>query len=185
MENSNVFSVNSVSPVIPWTRSASSSNPTRTIATKTLAIFRLADNWFGVDIACIERVVPTDYVALLTPARGAVLGTVGIGSRLVSVVDLRLMLGIGRSRQESQGSVLVTRSPSELDDRNGHQEIGILADEFEDVFFIPIRQIVHYSDDCDSAIKRVIAGECICGGRVISVVSVEGVIESLATAAAA
>jgi len=62
---------------------------------------------------------------------------------------------------------------------NGNEEIGILADELEDVFFIPVRQIVRYSSHGDSAIKRVITGECICGGRVISVVSIAGVVDSL------
>jgi len=179
MGNSNVFLPSSGSPRTPWNKSESSLDRTRTILTKTLAVFRLADNWFGVDIALIERVVPIDYLTRLTSDCGAILGTVGIENHLVSVVDLSFVLGIGHSQPEVHSSILVSRVPSDGIGQFGSSEIGILADEFVDVFFVPARQILRYLENDDSAFEQVIAGECVCGDRTISVVNVAGIIRVL------
>jgi chemotaxis signal transduction protein len=220
MGNSNVFLPSSGSPLTLWSKSESSSNRTRTIQTKTLAVFRLADNWFGVDIAQIERVVPIDYFTRLTSNCGAIIGTVGIENRLISVIDLRSVLGIGHSQPESHSTILVIRvqpdgvshfgsrkahpqitqirgesrvrwvsesakSAKSADEKKEKYEIGILADEFVDVFFVPASQILQYLENDDPGFEQVIAGECVCGDRTISVVNVAGVIGVLNSAGVA
>jgi purine-binding chemotaxis protein CheW len=134
-------------------------------------VFRLGDNWFGVDIAQIERVVPSDYLARLSLAPGTLLGSVGIGNRLVSVVDLKALLGLGRSSLQSSSTILVVRT--------GDSEIGILADEFVDVFFVPTSLIRECPETEDPLIRQVVRGECVCGDRTINLLDVSGTVQSL------
>jgi chemotaxis signal transduction protein len=147
----------------------------------TLAVFRLADNWFGVDLNRIERAVPADYLNRFLPGsdlseEGLVVGTVGIHDRLVSVLDLKAVLGVGCSRVQPHSTILV------IADGASGCELGLLTDEFVDVFFVPQGQIYQYPEPKTSpgaALAAVISGECICGNRVITLVEPEGIIRAL------
>lgn len=171
MADSSVFSPASLSQPTRESKSSATPNPTRVGATRTLAVFRLADAWFGIDLSAIERVAPIDYLNRLASGRGPILGTVGIRNRLVSVVDLRAILGIGLAAPEPCSTILVVRA--------GDYEIGILADEFVDVFFVPANQIARYPKDGDPALERTVTGEWSCGSRTITVVESSGIVDRL------
>jgi chemotaxis signal transduction protein len=64
--------------------------------------------------------------------------------------------------------------------RAGSDEIGILCDEFVDVFFVPAAQIAHYQENEDRAIARTVVGEYVWGDRPISVIEVAGVLAAMA-----
>jgi len=178
MESLDVFSLSSGSPRVPWNESSDWSVLTPNVATKTLAVFRLADNWFGVDLECIERVTPADYLTRFAPGSslpfdGLMLGTVGIHDRLVSVIDLKALFGIGCSSVHSYSTILIVRS--------GAHELGLFTDEFVDVFFVPQSQIYQYPEDNDPALGSIVTGECICGNRVITIIEPEGISRRLAS----
>lgn len=170
MDASNVFLPSCSSPPALSSKSGDTPSPA-TVPTKTLGVFRLEDDWFGIDLGEIERVTPASYLTRLNLSNGTVLGTVGVFNRLVSVVDLKVLLGLGHTRLRPRSSILVTRV--------GSYEIGILADEFVDVFFVPIGQVYQYPDNDDPAIERTVTGECVCGNRTISVVAVAGIVDLL------
>jgi purine-binding chemotaxis protein CheW len=147
MEHVSVFAPKSASPRPPWNAHGAERNGSRTTGLRDLALLRLGDNWFGIDAESIERVVPLDYVAWVSLDHGLILGTVGLHGRLLPVVDLRALLDLGASALHDHGSILVARA--------GDAEIGIFADEFDDVFPLP-------SDPA--------SGRCTCDERVVLIV---------------
>jgi len=168
MEHLSVFSPKSASPRRPWSASGTALVANRTTAVRDLALFRLGDNWFGIDTECIERVVPLDYVAWVSLDRGLILGTVGLHGRLLPVVDLSAVFGLGASALHDHGSILVSRA--------GDTEIGIFADEFDDVFPIPADQVTHQPG---AGSPDSVAGRCTCGKRDVTVVDPLRIVASL------
>lgn len=166
MEHVSVFSPESTSPRPPW--SACRAAPAANQSLRDLALFRLGDNWFGIDTEAIERVVPLDYVAWVGMDRGLILGTVGLHGRLLPVVDLRAVLGLGSSALHDRGSILVSRA--------GDSEIGIFADEFDDVFPVPADAV---TNQAGPDLPDSITGRCTCGKRAVTVIDPHRIVASL------
>jgi purine-binding chemotaxis protein CheW len=170
MGKPNVFSPSSGSRPEPWSTCASSSNPTPSAATTSLAVFRLADNWFGIDLSRIGHVASVDYLTRLTFGPGPLLGTIGLHGRLVSVIDLKQIVGIVASPPGANSLILIARSAAD--------EIGLLIDEFIDIFFVPSSRIARRAE-LSADRSATLAGECRCGDRAITLVEVEGIVRWL------
>jgi chemotaxis signal transduction protein len=168
MDSLNVFSPESTSPQPPWSVSAPASSPNPTPTTRGLALFRLRNNWLGVDIEHIERVVPLDYVTWLSMDSGLIMGTVGLHGRLFPVVDLPAILGQGPSKLPAQGVILVSRA--------GDTEIGILADELGDVFIIPESRI---QEPGSESLPHAVTGHFQCGNREVRIIDPLRIVETL------
>jgi chemotaxis signal transduction protein len=168
MESLNVFSPESASPRPPWTAAEPVLAPTRLPATRNLTLFRIRSNWFGVDIECIERVVPLDYVTWLSLDSGLILGTVGANGRLFPVVDLQVILSQGSGALHDRGVILVSRA--------GDTEVGILADELDDVFIVPESRIQKCAAE---SLPHPVVGRCRCANRLVTIIDPLRIVESL------
>jgi purine-binding chemotaxis protein CheW len=94
--------------------------------------FLLGDDVFGVDLARIKEILSLPPITLVPRAPPAIVGLCSVRGLLVSVMDLRLRLGLeARPRTRRARILLVTTDPGEV--------VGLLVDE--------VRHVVRLSED--------------------------------------
>jgi len=166
MESIEVVAPESVACRLPRSVSEPASTATRIPRIRELALFRLGNNWFGIDLGQIERVVPLNYATWVTLDHGLILGTVGLHGRLFPVVDLEAILGNGPGSLHDHAAILVSHA--------GATEVGILADEFDDVFPVPDPQAAEAGTTAPP-----VSGRYTCGNRTVLVIDPQRLVESL------
>ena len=94
--------------------------------------FSLGDDLFGVDLARIKEILSLPPITLVPRAARSIVGICSVRGLLVSVMDLRLRLGLEtRPRTRRARILLVTTDHGEV--------VGLLVDE--------VRHVVRLSED--------------------------------------
>jgi len=94
--------------------------------------FSLGDDVFGVDLARIKEILSLPPITLVPRAPQAIVGICSVRGLLVSVMDLRLRLGLeARARTRRARILLVTTDHGEV--------VGLLVDE--------VRHVVRLSEE--------------------------------------
>jgi purine-binding chemotaxis protein CheW len=78
---------------------------------RSLVVFRLEDQEYGLRLEEVERVLPMIEVSPLPAAPAALLGVINLHGRVVPVVDLRRRFGLPPRNYGLGGRLLVVRSP--------------------------------------------------------------------------
>ncbi|MFH1654198.1 MAG: chemotaxis protein CheW [Pseudomonadota bacterium] len=94
-----------------------------------LALFRLANEWFGVDILDVKQIITIDKITFLPSAPKNIAGIISLKGNILSVTDIRQALSL-ESEQLTEDSRLVV---IEL----GEKETALLVDEVLRVEAIP------------------------------------------------
>lgn len=92
---------------------------------------RLDTEDYGVELTSIREILSPPPVTFVPRAPGSVIGVCSVRGLLVTVLDLRLRLGLGPVAQTRRSRILLTTGP--LD-----EVFGVLVDE--------VRQVVRLSD---------------------------------------
>ncbi|MCG3125747.1 MAG: Chemotaxis protein CheW [Phycisphaerae bacterium] len=69
--------------------------------------FQLADDEFGVDVACVARVIPNAGVTPVPNSPAHIRGLLSLEGRIIPVIDARVRLGRPRISESAQASVIV------------------------------------------------------------------------------
>jgi chemotaxis signal transduction protein len=168
METLEVLAPESASRRLSPDESVLASTAARIPGVRELALFRLGNNWFGVDLGQIELVVPLNYATWVTLDHGLILGAVGLHGRLFPVVDLEAILGCGSGSLHDHVAILVIHA--------GTAEVGILADEFDDVLMVPDSQAAETGAGSPTQFH---SGRYACGHRTVTVIDPQRIVESL------
>jgi purine-binding chemotaxis protein CheW len=92
--------------------------------------FSLGTESYAVEYGCIREVVPLPRVTPLPCVPSFVRGIINVRGRIVSLLDLKSILGLPDTEAGPASSVIILQSPS--------IELGLLADEILGLAVIPL-----------------------------------------------
>jgi purine-binding chemotaxis protein CheW len=134
-----------------------------------IATFLLGQAAFGVDTAQIQEVV---RVGEITPVRHAppfVVGIRNLRGRIVTVIDLRTRLELGRVEPHEECRILIVETLGE--------PVGLLVDRVADTLTIPAAEIVPPPPNVHGVQARNLMGICRGGGRLVALLDLAPLLE--------
>jgi purine-binding chemotaxis protein CheW len=93
-----------------------------------VSVFRLGDAMFGIPAAQIQEVVQMGSVTPVHHAPPFIIGIRNLRGRIVTVIDLRMRLGLGDALRGPESRILIVDCDGEL--------VGLLADRVDDTIFL-------------------------------------------------
>ncbi|MFH2061220.1 MAG: chemotaxis protein CheW [Pseudomonadota bacterium] len=106
--------------------------------------FKLADNLIGIDILDIREIVPGVKITKVQQAPQVVQGLMNLRGRILTVLDIGVLLGLEKTRINKDNRVIVFK----------HKDVGFLVDQIGDVVAIDQQQIEPVPANIDIVIKR-------------------------------
>ena len=138
------------------------------------ATFLLGQAAFGVDTAQVQEVV---RLGNLTPVRHApdyVVGIRNLRGRIVTVIDLRTRLELGRVNPGPESRILIVEAQGE--------PIGLLVDQVADTIEVNTADIQPAPSNVNGVQSRHLRGVCRNGARLVALLDLAAVLQTAADA---
>lgn len=100
--------------------------------TTDILIFRLGNERYGIDVANVREIYPLEQLTPVPRTPKFVAGVFSARGRILSVIDLRMFLGLAESGLSDQTKIMVVTNTNPTSDMIS-LEVGLLADEVVDV----------------------------------------------------
>ena len=100
-------------------------------ARKKLCTFRLADHWFGIDVASVQEVLRHQPVTALRWANASVQGILNLRGQIVTAIDLRRELAMPARPASIDPINVVVRAP--VGPASAPTTVSLWVDEVGDV----------------------------------------------------
>ncbi len=134
-------------------------------ATAQFVSFRLANEWYALDIARVREVVRCSRLTYLPAAPAHIAGAVNLRGNIVSVTDARRLFGMTAAALTAHSRIVVVES--------GHLETGLLVDEMGQVLTVPVSQLEPPLVTLDAARAAYMEHVFRFGGRLMAVLRPE------------
>ena len=135
-----------------------------------VATFLLGSATFGVDTAQIQEVVRVGDITPVHLAPDFVVGIRNLRGRIVTVIDLRTRLAMGRVERNGDSRILIVEARGE--------PVGLLVDRVADTLTVPSRDIIPPPPNVHGTQSRNLKGVCRGGGRLVALLELANVLES-------
>jgi purine-binding chemotaxis protein CheW len=133
-------------------------------STKPIAVLRLADEYFGLDLGLVREFIPLPKIHPIPCCPGHILGNLNLRGEVVTLVDIKATLNLKTVRLQ-EPKVVITQV--------GNTVVGIAIDEIQDILYIQEEQI-SVVDDVDSWIQGVTP----YNNRVVSILNLPQLLQS-------
>ena len=133
-----------------------------------LATFFVRDALFGLDASGVQEVIRVESVTSVRHAPAEVAGVMNLRGKIVTLLDLGVILGIGRTAITRESRVFI------MEDRN--EFLGLLVDRVSEVLEVDHGQEDALPVNISAAQARFFQGICREGGRVIAVLNLKEVL---------
>ena len=127
--------------------------------------FRLGREWYGVEISKVKAVAAVSEVTYLPCVPPYIAGIVNLRGNILSITDLKQLLGLVASPFTKDNRILVITS-SEF-------ETGIIVDEVSKVIEVELNNIDPPLDTLEAERADYIVGECKIGDIFFAILKVE------------
>jgi purine-binding chemotaxis protein CheW len=154
-------------------RSAQQTSPSQLLAT-----FRVSDAWYALEADVVLEVIRVTSITAVAHAPAEVVGVINLRGRIVTLLDVGLLLGVGTSTTGRTSRILVVEDHGEY--------IGLLSDQVGDVRDVAVSSLQPPPANMPEGQVRYCKGVYRSGSRVISLLdarSLVSVSESVASAA--
>ena len=138
--------------------------PAETGQAALLATFLVRDVLFGLDAAGIQEVIRLGPLTPVPRAPEEVLGIMNLRGRIVTILDVNLMLGFGKAITGPDSRVFI------IEDRN--EFIGLLVDRVGEAVEVDRDGLLPPPANLPQAQARFFTGVHRVGGRAISLMDV-------------
>ncbi len=132
-----------------------------------LVVFKLGDEFFGVDISIVESIIKAKKITLVPHAHEFVEGVTNLRGIIVPVIDLRTRFGMPRLAAGKETRIIVLEHQSSV--------IGIVVDAVTEVLRLPDRIIEQPSMFVTGLDAAYISGIAKFPDRLITILDVEKV----------
>jgi purine-binding chemotaxis protein CheW len=122
--------------------------------------FILGDALFGLEAARVQEVVRVGETTPVHHAPGFVAGIRNLRGRIVTVVDLRILLGLGSSDTGADSRILIV-------DWQG-EPVGLLVDSVADTISLDTAGIVPPPPNVQANQRQFVHGVCRTGDRLVA-----------------
>ena len=134
-----------------------------------IMIFRLAHEWYGIEITKIKGVSKVDKITFLPSSPNYIVGIANLRGNILSVTDLKMIFDLPTEE--------ITNRSRLLDIISGVMETSLLVDEVTDTIEVPISKIDPPFTTISHEKAKYLEGECMIEGRLIGILSVEKILE--------
>jgi purine-binding chemotaxis protein CheW len=99
-----------------------------------LAIFRVSNEWYGVDISKTREVARIETITYLPSSPEHIAGIVNLRGDILSVTDLKRIFGLPSEQLTEKSRLVVIES--------GDLETGLLVDEVDEVMDVAVAKFI-------------------------------------------
>ncbi len=132
-------------------------------------IFRLSQDYYGIEISKIKEILKKPKITPLPFGPRFISGVTHFRGNILSVTDLKRILGLPREEGREETKLIVVESRS--------METGILVDEVVDSAEIPANQIPPFSHPLQEEMEGVLEGICKWKERWVGLINIDKVLE--------
>ncbi len=132
-------------------------------------VFRVAREWYGVDITKVKEVVKVDRIAYLPSSPEHIAGIMNLRGNILSVMDLRVILGLNPETPGEKRKIIAIES--------GILETGLLVDEVVESIEVPVSKMEPPLLTIPFEGAKYIDGQCRVNDKLIAFLKVEKILE--------
>ena len=114
------------------------------------SVFFTSDNYFGIEISAVREVIPIPKISKIPNVPRQVLGIFNLRSNLISLVDIRPLLGFKLKKKQNSDMVLILG--------DGKFTFGILVEKVMDFIMVEKSKIQIPSNNISKKITNYISG---------------------------
>ena len=137
--------------------------------TLQVVVFRLAREWYGVEITKVKEVIKVGKITYLPSSPEHIAGIVNLRGYILSVTDLKTLFGLPHQEPTEKTRIIATES--------GVLETGFLVDEVVESIEVPVSKIEVALLTLPSEGAKYLAGQCKVDDRLIAIINVEKILE--------
>ena len=135
-----------------------------------VVIFRLADEYYALDIQCVQEIVRMQTITSIPGADAWVEGITNLRGRVVPVIDLRRRCSTATSDYTAETRIVVVSSATGM--------VGLIVDAVSEVMRIPSEQIEPPSSIVSVPENSYLRGVAKLEDRLVSLMDLDGVLPS-------
>jgi len=137
-----------------------------------LVVFRLALEWYGVEITKVKEVIKVGHVTYLPSSPEHIMGIVNLRGNILSVTDLKTIFSLPHEEPTEKARIIAIQS--------GILETGLLVDEVVKSIEVPVNKIEPELLTLPVEGRKYIEGQCQVDNKLIALINVEKVFEKRA-----
>ena len=131
--------------------------------------FRLAQEWYGVHVAKIKVIMKMQQIVYLPLAPGAIAGITNYRGEIMSVTDLKKILGLPDSELTETARFVVIES--------GSCSTALLVDQIDEIITVPVSQIYPKLEAIAPQRAEYIEAGCKFGQKLLGILDTERVLK--------
>jgi purine-binding chemotaxis protein CheW len=132
-------------------------------------VFRLAREWYGVEITKVKEVIKAGKITYLPSSPEHIAGIVNLRGNILSVTDLKTIFSLPHEEKTEKTRIIAVES--------GILETGFLVDEVLESVEVPVSKIEPALLTLPAQGAKYIEGQCKVENKLIALISVEKVLE--------
>lgn len=136
--------------------------------TVRLIIFRLSNEWYGVDISSAKHVIKIEKITYLPSSPEHIAGIVNLRGEVLSVTDFKKIFGSPREELTEKSKLVVLE--------HGTLETGLLVDEVEGIAEIPVSRIDPTLTTIPADRARYVKGQCQITDKLVGILDTEKIL---------
>ena len=137
-----------------------------------LVVFRLAHEWYGVEITKVKEVIKVGHVTYLPSSPEHIMGIVNLRGNILSVTDLKTIFNLPHEEPTEKTRIIAIES--------GVLETGLLVDEVVNSIEVPVNKIEPELLTLPIEGGKYVEGQCQVDNKLIALINVEKVFEKRA-----
>ena len=137
--------------------------------TLQLVVFRLAREWYGVEITKVKEVIKAGKITYLPSSPEHIAGIINLRGYILSVTDLKTIFSLTHEEPTAKTRIIAIES--------GILETGFLVDEVVESIEVPVSKIELALLTIPAEGAKYIEGQCKVDDKLIALVNVEKVLE--------
>jgi purine-binding chemotaxis protein CheW len=134
-----------------------------------LVIFRLAQEWYGVEISKVKEVIRVGKITYLPSSPEYIVGIISLRGDILSVTDLKTIFNLPYEEPNEKTRIIAIEF--------GVLETGFLVDEVVESIEVPVSKLEPALLTIPAEGAKYIVGQCKVSDKLIAIINVEKVLK--------
>jgi purine-binding chemotaxis protein CheW len=134
-----------------------------------LVVFRLAREWYGVEITKVKEVIKVEKITYIPSSPEHIAGIINLRGNVLSVTDLKRIFALPHEELTEKTRIVAIES--------GIVETGLLVDEVAEAIEVPVSKIEPTLSTIAPEMAEYIEGQCRVNGKLIALLNGEKILE--------